>query len=153
MIRFSINYDDFNLIGKAQYIEEENSFYYEPWNDVDFSIMLGNGYNSLDVDLSTNYILQLTGLNPKHNWIDKNIVAPIAEQGYLLALLDDDYRSGTGIQYATGWGTYFNPETGWVCIGCPEYNDDSEIVLFADNTIAVIENENLYAVWLKPFFV
>ena len=153
MIRFSINYDDFNVLGKAQYIENENSFFYEPWNDADFSIMLGNGYNSLDVDLSTKYTLQLTGLNPKHNWIEQDIVAPIAKQGYLIALLDDDYQSGTGIQYVTGWETYFNPKTGWVCIGCPKHSDNSEIVLFADNTIAVIENEHLCAVWIKPIFV
>ena len=76
MIRFSINHDDFSLIGKGKYIENENSFYYEPWNDGDFSIMLGNGYNSLDVNLNTNYILQLTGLNPKHNWIEKDIIPP-----------------------------------------------------------------------------
>lgn len=94
MIRFSINYEDFNLIGKAQYIENENSFYYVPWNDVDFSIMLGNGYNSLDVNLDVKYILQLTEFNPKYNWIEKDILSPIEKQGCLMVLLDDDYQSG-----------------------------------------------------------
>ena len=154
MIKFLIfPHKDILFSGEAQYLNQENSFFYKPWNDVDFSIIIGNGYNSLDVNLETRKIVQLTGLNPKNNWIKKNIIIPTAQPGSLMVLLNDNYPAGTGIQYATNWQTYFNVNTGWICIGYPDYFNNSEAVMFADNTIAVITNNDLCSVWIKPRFV
>ncbi len=153
MITFSILHKKITLSGRAQYISEENSFFYSPWNNVDFSITIGNGYNSLDVDLKTGRILQLTGLNPRNRWIEKEISTPKAQPGNLLVQLDSDYTQGTGIQYANDWHTYFNMDTGWVCIGSTKYSNNSQTVMFANNSIAAISNGTLCSVWIKPYFV
>ena len=65
---FRINYQDFSRNGTPVYINSENSFSYEPWNECDFSIIIGRGYNSLDVSLSTKNIVHVSGLNPKYTW-------------------------------------------------------------------------------------
>ena len=63
------------------------------------------------------------------------------------------YQEGTGIQYASDWQTYFNGKTGWVCIGNPDCNSKSKGVEFAKNTVAVIDNEQLSSIWIKPQFI
>ena len=152
-LSFKFVHKDDILSGKAQYIKNENSFFYEPWNDVNFSILIRNGYNSLDVNLQTKKALQLTGLNPQMNWIRKNLIVPKAQPGNLFILPDQNYQTGTGIQYATNWQTYFNPDTGWICIGNPNDFCEDSAVLFANNTIAMIENNNINSIWIKPTFV
>ena len=76
MIRFSAEFCHIDYDGYAQYSIEENSFYYEPWNDVDFSIIIGKGYSSLDLNLDTFNVLQLTGFNPRKNWVSQALAVP-----------------------------------------------------------------------------
>lgn len=54
---------------------------------------------------------------------------------------------------ASDWQTYFNGKTGWVCIGNPDCNSKSKGVEFAKNTVAVIDNEQLSSIWIKPQFI
>ena len=96
MITFTFIHKDDILSGKAQYIKNENSFFYEPWNNVNFSILIGNGYNSLDVNLQTKKALQLIGLNPQMNWIRKNLIVPQAKKSLkyyvIMQLLKKHYK-------------------------------------------------------------
>lgn len=153
MIQFTIDYKEVNFKGQAQYIKEEFSFFYAPWNDVNFSILIGNGYNSLDVNLGNSHVMQVTGLNPDYNWIKKDIAVPSARRGLLKVLFDNKHDSGTGIQYAADWQTYFNEKTGWVCIGNPDCKSSWESVEYADNTIAVMERGQIKSIWIKPAFI
>ena len=153
MIGFSVLYKNINFLGEAQYIDDESSFYYKPWNYVDYALVIGNGYNSLDVNLKTMNVVQLTGLNPKRNWIKKNLSVPYAQPGELLVLLNENYQGGTGVQYAKNWETYFNLDTGWICIGNPNYASTDKAVIFANNTVAVVREKTLLSVWIRPRFI
>lgn len=153
MLEFAIDYVEICFKGQAQYIKQESSFLYHPWNDVNFAIIIGNGYNSLDVNLQNNLVMQVTGLNPSYNWIKKDIIAPFSRPGILKAFFHDTYCPGTGIQYATDWKTYFNEKTGWVCIGNPNHINKWASVEFAANTIAVIANGQIESIWIKPIFI
>ena len=46
MIRFIVDYKNIVFNGEAQYLKDEYSFFYNPWNDVNFSVLIENGYNS-----------------------------------------------------------------------------------------------------------
>lgn len=154
MIKFYINYKKTNLIGEAQYLKNENSFFYEPWNNVDFSIIVGNSYSSLDVKLSNMTVVQLTGFNSKSNWIEKNIDVPKALIGELSIEGNQvDFHAGSGVHCEEIWETYYNPDNGWICIGNFDYCEAGQAVKFADNTIAVVNGTNLWAIWVKPRFV
>lgn len=152
-MQFIISYENIAFYGQAKYLKDEYSFSYDPWNDVNFSILIENGYNSLDVKLENGRVLQMTGLNPDYNWVEKELVAPICKKGILTVLFEEKYQDGTGILYASGWQTYFNGKTGWVCIGNPDCNSKSKSVEFAKNTIAVIENGHLSSIWIRPNFI
>lgn len=89
MMQFIITYKNIVFNGKAQYLKDENSFFYDPWNDVNFSILIGYGYNSLDINLENGRVLQITGINPNYNWIEKKLVPPILKRGILTVSLDE----------------------------------------------------------------
>ena len=131
MMRFIITYENTAFNGQAQYLKDEYSFFYDPWNDVNFSVLIEQGYNSLDIKLETGRVLQVTGINPSYNWVEKKLVPPVSQRGTLTVLLDEKHQEGTGIQYANDWKTYFDYKTGWVCIGNPDCNIDSKSVEFA----------------------
>ena len=152
-MRFIITYENIEFNGQAQYLKDEYSFFYDPWNDVNFSILIEQGYNSLDVKLETDRVFQVTGINPNYNWIEKELVAPVFQRGILTVSFDEKHQEGTGIQYANDWQTYFNRKTGWVCIGNPDCSIESKSVEFAKNSVAVIENGKLYSIWIRPQFV
>ena len=73
MMQFVVEYKATNFNGEPQYLKDECSFIYTPWNYVDFSIMIGEGYNSLDLNLDDGYILQLTGLTKIIIGLRKNL--------------------------------------------------------------------------------
>lgn len=152
-MKFIITYEDIDFNGQSQYLKDEYSFFYDPWNAVNFSILIENGYNSLDIKLEDGRVLQMTGINPDYNWIEKELVIPLFKQGILTVSFDGKYQEGTGIQYASNWQTYFNSKTGWVCIGNPDCNSKSKGVEFAKNTVAVIDNEQLSSIWIRPQFI
>ena len=51
------------------------------------------------------------------------------------------------------WKTFYDPSTGWVCIGNPVADKDEIAVKFATDTIAVLSNDNLKSLWLRPVFI
>lgn len=153
-MNFYISYENINLLGEAQYLENEFSFFYEPWNNVDFSIVLGNSYSSLDVKLREKTVVQLTGFNSKDSWIKKTLCVPKASIGKLFVEADSVvWGPGMGVHYEESWNTYYNPDSGWICIGNSDYCEICRSVQFANNTIAVVKGTDLWAIWIKPRFV
>lgn len=151
---FYISYKHVNFFGESQYLNNEQSFFCDPWNDVDFSIILGNSYCGLDLKLDTLKAMQISGVNPKYNWIHQDLSAPKAPIGELLVQGDPSiFEIGMGVHYADDWKTYYSPHSGWVCIGNTVFGDDCNAVTFANNTIAVVKNTMLWAIWVKPKFV
>ena len=96
MIRFIVDYKNIVFNGEAQYLKDEYSFFYNPWNDVNFSVLIENGYNSLDVKLENGRVFQMTGLNPDYNWIEKELVIPVSQPGILMVSFDRKYQEGIG---------------------------------------------------------
>ena len=40
MIRFTVAYENIVFKGQAQYLKDEYSFFYNPWSNVNFSILI-----------------------------------------------------------------------------------------------------------------
>lgn len=66
--------------------------------------------------------------------------------------VDEIQQKGSGIQYVDNWKTYYDEENGWICIGNPQC-ENGVAVEFAQNTLAVIDNRELKAIWIKPEFI
>lgn len=66
----------------------------------------------------------------------KNITIPHYEPEY--------YKHGDA------WPNYIDLESGWICIGDPIIKKQYESVMFATNSIVVLNNKELIALWIKP---
>lgn len=149
---FLINYQEEQQLGTPIYLLSEQSFSFEPWKDCDFSLMIGEGYNSLDVCLKTKEVVHLSGLNPKERWRRGKIVPPDRKHGTLLLQNADTYLPGTGITYASDWKTTFDESTGWIRLGNHLSKIPCEYVEFANNTIAAVYQGNVVTIWIRPVF-
>ena len=150
---FSVKYKEIEYEGMLIYDLKESTFYYEPWNDVDFSIILGSSYIGLDLNLYENKILQMSGYSSKRNWIKKRLTIPDGSTGELyISKLDKNWFSGSGVIYDISTNIYFDINTGWICIGnLFEEVSYKNVVEFAKDSIAVINNEGvLLSLYIRP---
>ena len=74
----------------------------------------------------------------------------------LVALLDEppipgiSYRINKTEEYPFGnWPIYINKTKGWVCIGTPK-TEGKQLIEFAANSVAALEDQEIVAVWLRP---
>lgn len=62
----------------------------------------------------------------------------------------DDIEARKVYDYAK-WEIYFDKVTGWFCFGNPNIQNSG--YNFATNTIAVLSNGDLVAIYVKPIFM
>lgn len=97
---------------------------------------------------------QIWGYHPlTHIWIQKELYTPSFLQGSLV-LLDNTIEDTDIIQLEDTfqWKTYHDYRTGWICIGSDEQEEDDIAVEFATNIVAVVYQQRLKALWVKPIF-
>ena len=127
---------------------ESGEFDFIPSRNADTIILLDYlciGFDSKEMDAR-----QVWGFHPRGLWIKSKLQSPIAQNGNLFIV--DDIEPGDNVRLEdVGDVTYYDDSSGWICIGEVDYKD-CEAVEFATNTIAVIKNSNLHALWLKPDF-
>ncbi len=147
-MRFSVQENKNIYEGKLVYIKNEYSFDFEPKQSSSYSVLIGDLNIAFDWEL---YARQVWGYNPYGGWIKKDLELPNVAKGKLMMIdeIDDIER----IEESKDWSTYHDPVTGWICIGNYSNNDEAIAVEFATNTIAVICNQKIIALWLKPDFV
>lgn len=134
------------------YDYKELSFYYEPWGNCDISLMLNDSYVGIDVDVNTMAAIQISGVSPYTNWLRKNIIPPRAYPGDLIIKNITEKTHGIGYDYNDiSTKISYNKTNGWICMGI-EKKDGVDCVEFEKNTIAVVDNGKLIAIWIKPVF-
>ncbi|MDO4720147.1 MAG: hypothetical protein Q4A78_05755 [Peptostreptococcaceae bacterium] len=143
-MKFLITEEECKNIGCPYYTKEEYSFNFEPRLAASVSILVG------DVHISFFYskARQISGYNPYLGWIKKDLTVPEAPQGVLR--LEEEPDEDERIEGSKTWKTFFDPKTGWVCIGNEDISMEMEAVEFATNTIAVISHGKLISIWVKP---
>lgn len=145
LIQESQMVQNFSLV----YREEDYSFDVEPHDGTGFtSIMINDLQLEIDEEGRIIYIWGLcplikyeqTNEFPK-NYISKNLVVIL------------DKPPIPGISYRLNererWQIYINKKKGWICIGNPKING-KQMIEFVPNCIAVLENQEITAIWLKP---
>ena len=114
-----------------EYIEGEifyknNEFIFESKDgNGEFSLMIGKGYCELSIAKFNSRIYSFGGVNFKENWIND------------------------GIWYTENWNTYYDEKNNFICIGDSRVNTNSKAVEFCKNIVAVIEKDELKAIWIK----
>ncbi len=136
--------------GQPIYRKKDWGFDFEPPQvGGDCAVLVG------DVEILFNSVLrsasQLRGLCPHTGWIKRSLPIPESFTGSFL-LLDNsiDVPDIVRLDGTSAWSASYDPGSGWICIG-----DDTSIaqgmgVEFATDSIAVLHNTFLKALWLKP---
>ena len=143
MIKFSIQYNNKMAEGRLIYYDTGEFDFLENEN-ADILVLLG-------FDSVTMTAKGVWGLHPNRIWIKKHLRRPDAQKGELCLITD--IEPGTNVRLeGIGGTTYYDRQTGWVCIGEPCCRDGKGVE-FATNTIAVVKNMELQSLWLKPELV
>jgi hypothetical protein len=153
---FGVEHGDLSGHGQLFYKEDEWSIYFEAdsnLEDADCSILVVN--LNIDFDLSTKRAGAIWGYHPHSMWIQKKVLIPQYFSGSLL-LLDElmEVQDVRRLEGSLEWKTYYDRETGWLCIGDYVHHKGDVIVEFLTNTLAALSKKGeLKALWLKPIFV
>ena len=137
--------------GKVIYVKKDLSFDFNPVYSGDYSLLIG--YISLSFDSETKCACQVWGCNPINTWVNKELKKPKSIKGNLLLDAEIDSGDNKRLIEAGVWTTYFDKSIGWVCIGTYQEDKNDIAVEFAENTIAVVNDNKLKALWLRPIFI
>lgn len=148
MFKFKVNNTAKIHLGSLIYYKEENSFNFVPSRNADISLLVG--YLHIGVDSETMTFQQIWGFQPYEGWIKKALNIPNFIEGELM--VEGNIQPGMTyrIDGSEKWAAKFDSQTGWVCIGENEIAKNDSFIKFADNTVAVINNDKLKSLWLKP---
>ncbi len=139
--------------GQIVYVQDDYAFNFVPQQMTNCTVLLGT--TELDFIIYANNIKcasQIWGFHaPPTLWIKKELHVPAFFTGSLI-LLDETIEEGDiiGLEGSETWNTYYDAQTGWVCMGTDDQNEEGVAVEFATNLLAVLDGSQLKAIWLKP---
>lgn len=144
-MKFLIEYTNSTEQRLLFYRPDEYSFDIEPTvHEIDFDLII----NQLNLTVVDDKVVQVWGFCPYGGWIKSNYSVPKFEKGILKVQTELKPGFAYGINNGKDWPVYVNIKTGWVCIGDPE--KINKAVEFINNCVAVVNNEELVSLWLKP---
>lgn len=148
-MKFVIQKSEITQTFSLVYREEDYSFDTEPHDGSGFTSIMINDLQ-LEID-DEGKIIYVWGLCPLIKYEETNEIPKNYKPNSLVALLDKppipgiSYRLNEQIR----WPIYINKKKGWVCLGNPK-TKDNQLIEFAPNCIATLENQEIIAIWLKP---
>lgn len=150
MIEYLVNSKKIDRKKRPIYYVKEKSFLLEPQIETDFSILFGNLYFGLDIDLNTGKVQAISGYSPKRQWKRNHLIIPKATvEGELIVLSNDEWYPGQGIRVTDGdWGIQYDSKTGWICVGKSGVEMVGQSVEFLNNCIAVLNGKSLEEIFI-----
>ncbi len=116
------------------------------------------GTLQIEIGVGTSIALYVWGYNPQESWSHKELPHLDVQPGAIrIAIADEllsDLDPGISIELVeiNEWLTIFDAHSGWIRIGggSPDTDSHSTCIEFATNTVAIINDGVLTAVWLHP---
>lgn len=152
-MNFRIEYNEFNDYGIPIYRKSEQAFDFQPCVNSDFSLMLGSSYTSLELNLNNKKVLCLSGINPMKTWTKSKIDIPFFKKGTLFVEGLKDCFPGMGVETHNQFAAFYDPINRWICLSSNYKSEYTHCVMFANNTIAALDNNTIVAIWIKPKFI
>lgn len=135
--------------GQLVYRVHEWSLDFEPGQIADCSVSVQD--IEVEFDSVTRCASQISGYHPHIGWKKKALHVPEFFPGSLVLL--DNSIEDTDIVRLKGtweWETFYDPKTGWMCVGYDTPHEDDTAVEFATGIIAVVNQHHLKALWGCP---
>jgi hypothetical protein len=97
-------------------------------------------------------LLYVGGYSNYRYWEVTAASPPRFRQAAVHALLEEPLEPGVDVHLDGDgvWRTFVNSLSGWVCLGQPAPSGRVEAVEFASDTVAVLRDGELVALWLHP---
>lgn len=152
-MEFEVIYDRPILRGAVIYDTQYHSFDFVPAEPRDESSVSSVLLDDLELEISDLHrVLWASGYCPYAYWKRARLVPPMSRSGRLVAAIDPPVVPGASVRIARPgiWPVIFDPNSRWVCIGSAEPAVQDEAVEFAADSIAVVRNGTLSALWLHP---
>lgn len=157
-LRFEILTSPLSVRGCLRYVREDYAFNFRM--DVGEQERFGKGSTTsfvvntlqLEVAVDSSLCLYVWGYCPMGRWEQSLLSPPIGQTGSLRASHGKPLEHGVAVGLeqmmpATAW---FDPDSGWFCIGNKESAAGVESVEFATGCLAVIVGGRLSSLWIKP---
>lgn len=106
----------------------------------------------LEVAIGSLLCLYVWGYSPVNGWTCTTLSKPTVLPGSLTALCPEPLVRGVSIgledsMHSTSW---FDPKSGWFCIGEREHDRNAKGVEFATDSIAMTCHGRLSSLWVRP---
>jgi len=149
MIKLSAYYDKNSSTGQVFYNPAEKGFDTLP--DVKSDITLLIAYVNIGFDSDDMCSNQVFGLSPEYSWIRQKLLAP-KDFSKCALKLNEDFDYGTWrLDRGNEWKTYYDADSGWICIGTPQIKGQAININFLNNAIATLNMQGeLQSLWMKP---
>jgi hypothetical protein len=137
--------------GKLVYVNDEYAFRFSSPTKPD--AISSVQVNSLQMSISEDgTVLYAHGYCPLFNYHETDLIPPSARPNISLVVRSDN-EFIPGVAYSLGgptdWEVSINKRSGWICLGNPACQG-LDAVEFAKESIAVVVNSTLVAIWLHP---
>lgn len=106
----------------------------------------------LEVAVDSARCLYIWGYCPMGMWRRSTLSPPTGLPGSLKADPDESLIPGVSVTLgeAALASVWFDPDTGWFCVGEKEAEPSAEVVEFATRCLAVVANGRLSSLWTQP---
>lgn len=145
---FKIEFDKEIFKNDLIYRIDEYSFDYTPYGSTDISLLVD--YLQIHIDSLYGKVHGVDGFHSYKIWKPAKLTIPTYKNGHLICTVK--YPSGSINRIIQKVETFYDENTGWICIGNMKDSKDTESVRFATDMIATIKDNKLIALWLHPRF-
>lgn len=147
-IKVSATFKETKELNKYTYNEEISSLGFPNHDNTLMSI--GIGFAGVEINPSTKQIIGLSGLLPRSIWLKKNFKTPTPSLKGEISIETKgvELRNKTYIQINKQSDTYYNPKTGWICIGEYKTYSIDDVVEFLENAYLVIRDNKIISMWI-----
>lgn len=146
-IKVAAKFTEINELNKFEYNKEKSSLGF-PNHDYAL-ISIGIGFAGLEIDPTTYEVVGVKGLLPRSIWLKKNFKTPSPKKGKItIETKGVEIRNKTYIQINKQSDTYYNPKTGWICIGEYKTYSIDDVIEFVTNGYLVLRDNKIISFWL-----
>lgn len=146
-----------HLEGTPRYVMEDHAFDFTPRDAI--GPRAPGGRTSfvvdtlqLEVDIESSTCLYLWGYCPRGRWTKSTLMAPASRSGLLKVVSSTRLQPGVsvGLEGMVEPKMRFDPISGWFCIGRSDVGRECRSVEFASGCLAVVEDQVLRSLWIRP---
>ena len=145
---FKIEFDKEIFKNVLIYRTDEYSFEYTPYDNTDISLLID--YLQIHIDSLDGKVHGVDSFHSHKIWKPAKLTIPKCKNGHLICTVK--YQSGSINRIIQKIETFYDENTGWICVGNMKDLMNTKSVRFATDMIATIKDNQLTALWLHPKF-